>query len=103
MTGWSFSGSLKDRIETLESFLDDHLAFRQSVISAVLRANLLLGESPHPLVASGFDGWLFYITGSEDLRRGNGLEEDQLRDSGRERRQQAHQGAEPGHPRAERG
>lgn len=78
MTEWSFSGTLRNRIETLENYLNDHLAFRQSVISAVLRANLLLGESPHPLVASGFDGWLFYITGSEDLRRGNGLEEDQL-------------------------
>ena len=37
MTEWSFSGSLKDRIGTLEDYLNDHLAFRQSMISAVLR------------------------------------------------------------------
>ena len=80
MTEWSFSGSLKDRIGTLEDYLNDHLAFRQSMISAVLRANLFLGESPHPLVASGFDGWLYYFTGSEDLHRGEGLDEDQLKE-----------------------
>lgn len=80
MTEWSFSGSLKDRIGTLEDYLNDHLAFRQSVISAVLRANLFLGESPHPLVSPGFDGWLFYFTGTEDLHRGEGLDEEQLQE-----------------------
>lgn len=80
MTEWSFSGSLKDRIGTLENYLNDHLAFRQSMITAVLRANLLLGESPHPLVAAGFDGWLYYFTGTEDLHRGDGLDEDQLKE-----------------------
>ena len=78
MTGWSFSGSLKDRIETLESFLDDHLAFRQTAISAVLRANLDLGESPDSSVLSGFDGWLFYVEGEEDFRRGTGLDQADL-------------------------
>ena len=80
MTEWSFSGSLKDRIGTLEDYLNDHLAFRQSMITAVLRTNLLLGESPHPQVASGFDGWLFYFTGDEDMHQGEGLDEDQLQE-----------------------
>ena len=76
MTEWFFSGTLKNRIGTLEDYLNDHLAFRQSAISAVLRANLALGESPHELVASGLDGWLFYMTGTEDLRNGGIIEED---------------------------
>ena len=80
MTEWSFSGTLKNRIGTLEDYLNDHLAFRQSAISAVLRANLALGESPHELVASGLDGWLFYMTGTEDLRNGGIIEEDTLRE-----------------------
>ena len=78
MTQWSFSGPLKKRIETLESFLDDHLAFRQTAISAVLRANLDLGESPDSSVLSGFDGWLFYVEGEEDFRRGTGLDRADL-------------------------
>ena len=78
MTEWSFSGSLKDRIKTLENFLDDHLAFRQTAISAVLRANLDLGESPHAAVLSGFDGWLFYLEGDEDFRRTDGLDQEML-------------------------
>ena len=78
MTEWSFSGSLKDRIKTLENFLDDHLAFRQTAISAVLRANLDLGESPHAAVLSGFDGWLFYLEGDEDFRRTDGLDQEMI-------------------------
>lgn len=78
MTEWSFSGSLKDRIKTAESFLDDHLAFRRTAISTVLRTNLDLGESPHPSVLSGFDGWLFYLEGEEDFQRTDGLDADIL-------------------------
>ena len=55
MTEWSFSGDLKKRIETLENYLDDHLAFRETAISAVLRANLALGESPDNMLLAGFD------------------------------------------------
>ena len=80
MTEWSFSGSLRDRIETLENFLNDHLAFRQTIISAVLRTNLALGESPHSSVLAGFDGWLFYVEDDEDFRRGTGLDEASLRE-----------------------
>lgn len=76
MTEWSFSGSLKDRIQTAENFLNDHLAFRQTAISAVLRANLDLGESPHAAVLSGFDGWLYYLEGDEDFRRSGGLDKE---------------------------
>ena len=80
MTEWSFSGDLKKRIETLENYLDDHLAFRETAISAVLRANLALGESPDNMVLAGFDEWLYYVEGEEDFRRGSGLEEETVRE-----------------------
>ena len=77
---WSSSGSLRDRIGRLADDFSDHLAFRRSVNYAVLHANLLLGESPHPLVVPGTDGWLFYVTGTEDFRTGVIVEPDSLRD-----------------------
>ena len=78
MTELLSSGSLQDRIKNLEAYLDDHLAFRQTVIASVLRANLDLGESPHPSVLSGFDGWLYYLEGGEDFRRGLGLDREMI-------------------------
>ena len=73
------TGTAKQRIENAEAYLDDHLAFRNLAISTVLRADVALGESPSPLVLAGSDGWLFYVDGSEDFRRGEGLTEDQIR------------------------
>ena len=78
MTELLSAGTLKARIKNLEEYLDDHLAFRQAVISAVLRADLDLGESPHPSVLSGFDGWLYYLEGGEDFRRGSGLDPEMV-------------------------
>ena len=37
---------IDDFFANAEAYLNDHLAFRETVISAVLRANLSLGESP---------------------------------------------------------
>ena len=75
----NLSGPLKNRIKTLEEYLNDHLAFRETAITAVLRANLDLGESPHPSVLSGFDGWLYYREGGEDFRHSDGLDAETLR------------------------
>ncbi len=74
------TGPIKERIENAESYLDDHLAFRNAAIFAVLRTNLLLGESPSEQVLAGSDGWLFYVEGEEDFRRGTGLTEEQIKE-----------------------
>ena len=80
LTEWDQTGSLRDRIENAEAYLNDHLAFRESAISLALRADLDLGESPVSMVLSGFDGWLFYLEGEEDFRRGSGLDSDTVRE-----------------------
>ena len=80
MTELSSSGTMKERIKNAEEYLDDHLAFRESAISLALRTDLDLGESPVSMVLSGFDGWLFYLEGEEDFRRGTGLDDDMIRE-----------------------
>ena len=74
------TGPIKKRIENAEAYLNDHLAFRNAAISAVLRTDLMLGESPSEQVLAGSDGWLFYVEGEEDFRRGPGLTEEQIRE-----------------------
>ena len=74
------TGPIKKRIENAEAYLNDHLAFRNAAIFAVLRADLLLGESPSEQVLAGSDGWLFYVEGEEDFRRGTGLTEEQIKE-----------------------
>lgn len=78
MTELDQTGSLKDRIANAEAFLNDHLAFREPIISAVLRTDLCLGESPHSQVLAGQDGWLFYREGGEDFRTDSGLDDESL-------------------------
>ena len=72
------SGTLRDRINNFEEYLDDHLAFRNAAIYATLRADLSLGESPSPQVLAGSDGWLYFVDGDEDFRRGTGLTQEQI-------------------------
>ena len=74
------TGTLKERIENAEAFLDDHLAFRDAAISATLRTDLALGVSPSELVLAGSGGWLFYVEGEEDFRRGTGLTQEQIKE-----------------------
>lgn len=80
LTEWDQTGSLKDRIANAEAYLSDHLSFRNTAIDVTLRTDLALGESPSEMVLAGTDGWLFYVEGEEDFRRGTGLDEDRIRE-----------------------
>jgi hypothetical protein len=74
------TGTVKERIENAEAYLDDHLAFRNAAISSSMQIDLALGESPSDMVLAGSDGWLFYVEGEEDFRRGSGLTDEQIKE-----------------------
>lgn len=74
------TGTARERIENAEAYLNDHLAFRNVAISASMQTDLALGVSPNDLVLAGTDGWLFFVEGEEDFRRGSGLTDEQIRE-----------------------
>ena len=67
----SAARSLKIWLQSAESWLNDHLAFRDQLIEANLQMNLALGESPTSSVLLGRDGWLYLSEFDEarDVRR----------------------------------
>ena len=80
LTELSQTGTAKERIKNAEAYLDDHLAFRNVAISATLQTDLALGVSPSDLVLAGSDGWLYFVEGGEDFRRGTGLTDEQIKE-----------------------
>lgn len=44
----------------MEAYLSDHLALREAMIHAVLRLDLLLGETPDSQVILGKGDWLYF-------------------------------------------
>lgn len=57
---------IKAFVQGVESWFNDHLAFRDQLIETNLRMDLALGESPTSTVILGTNGWLFFNEFDED-------------------------------------